>query len=457
MLTHTRTLALHTEAIFQKDLCRQWHRICFVYSSQSLASTGLTDVGIAMNSPAPQLNPDSHVPHLHGLANLMARVYHGEDLTDLGLDFIDRGGKGDAQALIDLSVLLQLRGQQDTGIAVQQQALEIRQHYCLEPTVKRDTVRLLAIVAPGNLMTNTPLEFISEGAGFSMQLLYVDPALPFPEELPDHDIAIVALSELDRNLGTLDYIQSWIDLWPRPVLNQPAPISVLGRDLICHQLQQLPHIEMPITIRVSREELKNVANGNPPLQELIVDGDMPVIIRPVDSHAGQGLEKLDKADDLLDYLQRYSDAEFFVSRYVDYRSSDGQFRKYRVVMIDGQPELAHMAVSDHWMVHYGNAGMEQSAAKRFEEAGAMGNFRQGFAKRHAAAIKTLHETVGLDYFGMDCSETRDGKLLIFEVGASLNIHAMDDTKLYPYKRPQMQRIFNNFLTMLQEKAQPSGE
>ncbi len=53
-----------------------------------------------MNSPAPQLNSDSHVPHLHGLANLMSRVYHGEDLTDLGLDFIDRGGKGDAQALL---------------------------------------------------------------------------------------------------------------------------------------------------------------------------------------------------------------------------------------------------------------------------------------------------------------------------------------------------------------------
>ncbi|MBN3564591.1 ATP-grasp domain-containing protein [Aliamphritea spongicola] len=386
----------------------------------------------------------------------MSRVYHGEDLTDLGLDFIDRGGKGDAQALFDLSILLQLRGQPDTGVAVQQQALAIQQHFCLEPTIKRHTVRLLALVAPGNLMTNTPLEFIAEGAGFSMQFLYVDPTLPFPQELPDHDIAIVALSELDRNLATLDYINNWISQWPRPVLNMPAPVSVLGRDLICHQLQNLPHIEMPVTIRVSRETLFQVAGGNPPLEELIVDGNMPVIIRPVDSHAGYGLERLDQPEALQDYLARYNDAEFFVSRYVDYRSKDGQFRKYRVVMIDGQPELAHMAVSDHWMVHYGNAGMEQSAAKRFEEAGAMGNFRQGFAKRHAAAIKTLHETVGLDYFGMDCSETQDGKLLIFEVGASLNIHAMDCSEMYPYKRPQMQRIFNNFLAMLQKKAQLSG-
>lgn len=405
-----------------------------------------------MNYPAPQLNPTLQVPHLHGLANLMTRVYHGEDLTDLGLDFIDRGGKGDAQALLDLSILLQLRGQPDTGLAVQQQALEVQQHFVLDPTVKRHAVRLLAIVAPGNLMTNTPLEFIAEGAGFSMQFLYVDPALPFPADIPDHDIAIVALSELDRNLATLDYINTWVDLWPRPVLNQPAPISVLGRDLICHQLQNLPGIEMPITIRVTRKELYQVADGNPPLDELIVDGDMPVIIRPVDSHAGQGLEKLDQPEALQDYLQRYQAEEFFVSRFVDYRSKDGQFRKYRVVVIDGQPELAHMAVSDHWMVHYGNAGMEQSAAKRFEEASEMSNFRKGFAKRHEAAMKTLHQVVGLDYFGIDCSETQDGQLLIFEVGASLNIHSMDSEEIYPYKRPQMYRIFNNFLNMLNQKA-----
>lgn len=405
-----------------------------------------------MNSPAPKLSSALQITHFHGLANLMSRVYHGEDLTNLGMELVALGNQGDAQALLDLSILLQLQGQQDLGVTVQQQALALQQHYYLEPPVQRDKLRLLAIVAPGNLMTNTPLEFIAEGAGFQMQLFYVDPALPFPAQIPDHDLAIVALSELDRNLNNLDYIDSWISQWPRPVLNQPKPVSILGRDLICHQLQNLSNIEMPITIRVSREILHNVADGNPPLEELIVDGNMPVIIRPVDSHAGKGLEKLDQPSALKDYLSRHPDAEFFVSRFVDYRSQDNQFRKYRVVMIDGEPELAHMAVSDHWMVHYGNAGMEQSAAKRFEEAGVMANFKQGFALRHHDALKTLHEIVGLDYFGIDCSETCDGKLLIFEVGASLNIHAMDSSELYPYKKPQMQRIFNQFLMMLRHKA-----
>jgi hypothetical protein len=127
-------------------------------------------------------------------------------------------------------------------MTVQAQALQLEQHYQRPPTNDRKAISMLAIVATGNLMTNTPLKFIAEGAGFNLQFLYVDQNLPLPLNLPEYDIAIVALSELDANMATLDYISSWIDLWPRPVLNPPSAISVLGRDLISQKLQ---HIEGP--------------------------------------------------------------------------------------------------------------------------------------------------------------------------------------------------------------------
>ena len=120
-------------------------------------------------------------------------------------------------------------------------------------------------------------------------------------------------------------------------------------------------------------------------------------------------------------------------------------------MIDGQAHLAHLAVCDEWKIYFGTSGMEASAVKRAEEASEMVSFKEGFAKRHADAIRALHQTVDLDYFGIDCSETQDGQLLIFEVGASMNIHSMDSAELYPYKRPQMQSIFDDFLAMLRRK------
>ena len=404
-----------------------------------------------MNSPALQLEPTFQSVYIHGLAQLMTRVFRGEDLTELGLDLVNQGQAGDAQALLDLSILLQLQGQPDLALSIQQQALLLEQHYQLPLATDRNAINLLAIVAPGNLMTNTPLEFIAEGAGFNLQFLYVDNDLPFPKSLPEHDIAIVALSELDANMAILDYVSSWIDLWPRPVINPPGAISVLGRDLISQKLQHIAGLEMPLTVRAGRETLKHLVSTKGDLSELIDDGELPIIIRPIDSHAGIGLEKIDDMSDLQSYLTRHDEAEFFVSRYVDYRKEDGQFRKYRVAMIDGQPHLAHMAICDQWKIYFGTAGMDESATKRSEEALEMASFRDGFAKRHTHAIKALHQIVGLDYFGIDCSETQDGKLLIFEVGASMNIHSMDSAELYPYKRPQMQSIFNHFLAMLGRK------
>ena len=190
-----------------------------------------------MNSQAIQLEPTFDSIYLHGLAQLMTRVFHGEDLTELGLDLVSQGQMGDAQALLDLSILLQLQGQPELAMTIQPQALQLEQHYQLPPANDLKAISLLALVAPGNLMTNTPLEFIAEGAGFNLQLLYVDKNLPLPQNLPEHDIAIVALSELDANMATLDYINSWIELWPRPVLNSPTAISILGRDLISQRLQ----------------------------------------------------------------------------------------------------------------------------------------------------------------------------------------------------------------------------
>src|SRR6185312_10408280 len=105
-----------------------------------------------------------------------------------------------------------------------------------------------------------------------------------------------------------------------------------------------------------------------PIENFISDGSYPLIARPVGSHAGHGLEKLDTADAILDYLQKSQCDEFYVARFVDYRSKDGQFRKYRIMLIGGRPFICHMAISSNWMIHYLNAGMTDSAEKRAEEA-----------------------------------------------------------------------------------------
>lgn len=78
----------------------------------------------------------------------------------------------------------------------------------------------------------------------------------------------------------------------------------------------------------------------------------------------------------------------------------------------------------------------------------MRDFDADFAKRHHEALQGLNEILGLDYVVLDCAETRDGKLLVFEADTGAVVHAMDPADLFPYKAPQMKKVFSAFRDML---------
>ena len=82
----------------------------------------------------------------------------------------------------------------------------------------------------------------------------------------------------------------------------------------------------------------------------------------------------------------------------------------------------------------------------------MATFDTGFASRHAAAFAALNDWMGLDYYQIDCAETPDGRLLVFEVDTAAIIHLMDPPDLYPYKPAQMRRVFAAFDAMLRRHS-----
>jgi glutathione synthase/RimK-type ligase-like ATP-grasp enzyme len=392
---------------------------------------------------------------LIGLVTLMRMTISGADMGSLGVQLIARAGTdprtADANALMDLSTILQLRGDRELGLTIQRQALAIQQVYsppCGLADRGRAAVRLLAIMGEGDLMSNSPIEFLLEEADVSLDIVYVTNELDLPEILPEHDVLFVAIAESEQNIPLLNKIHTAIESWPRPVINSPSRIAALSRDNCYAQLRSVPGLEVPATVRVSQKSLEEIAQGELPMASVLGDGDFPVIVRPVDSHAGQGLEKLNDADEIAGYLSGMENDEFYVSRFVDYRGTDGLFRKYRIMLIEGRPFICHMGISEHWMIHYANAGMADSEKKRDEEARFMSDFDVGFAVKHAGAFKEIHERLGLDYLGIDCAETQDGCLLIFEVDSCMIVHALDPVDVYPYKQPQMHRLFEAFRQML---------
>jgi hypothetical protein len=83
-------------------------------------------------------------------------------------------------------------------------------------------------------------------------------------------------------------------------------------------------------------------------------------------------------------------------------------------------------------------------------------FDDDFAARHRDALRLIARRLELEYVGIDCGETPDGELLIFEVDSGMTVHAMDPLDLFPYKQPQMQKVFRAFRQMLLDASRRVG-
>jgi hypothetical protein len=394
-----------------------------------------------------------------GLARLTKMAVSGADLRPLWQTLITKliDGTAEAGEGLDLSLIAQLLGDKPVGLAIQDQILASHQLFRSPCAVKNPRLRVLALAAATDMGSNTPIEFLLEESGIELMTLYVVPGVELPMPLPDHDIAIVIASDSEDCREALRQIDRAASRWPRPLLNPPQHVGALDRDKLHRLLDGISGLEIPATTGVTREQLLDASRSASALRDIAADLGFPVIVRPRGSHAGAGLAKLGDAAAIARYLGERQEQEFFIARFVDYSGDDGLFRKCRIVFVDGRPYACHMAIADRWDIWYLNAGMSASADKRREEETFMQTFDIGFARRHAKALAGIADRIGLDYFTIDCAENEDGDLLIFEADNTAIVHNMDPPEIFPYKAPQMRKVFDAFAAMLCRRARHSRE
>ena len=396
-------------------------------------------------------------PSPSSAAKLLKMAFDGGDMRLLRGETIARlqSAPADAATLMNLCIVEQILGDPASGLLHQAEALRLHRLYRSSWPSTPQALRILAFMTPGDIGSNTPIEFLLQGSDSILYSLYVVPGEALPDPLPDHDIAIVIAGESDEVRPVMKEIERLIPTWRCTVLNRPGRVLRLSREDMHGILENVPGLTMPATVRIGREDFEKVGRGLIRMEQVLESGaTFPLIARTIGSHAGRGLAKLDDGAAMDGYLRDHpTGAEFFISRYVDYRSSDGLFRKYRIVWVDGRPYPCHMAIGADWKVWYLNADMASSAAKRAEEEQFMSTFDDGFARRHAEALAAAVERFGLEYVGIDCAEMPDGRLLVFEGDIALVAHDMDPPDLYPYKGPQMRKVFTAFYDMLKRHAE----
>ena len=188
-----------------------------------------------------------------GFARLTTMAFEGADLRPLRDQLIERivDGSAGAGEGLDLSLIAQLLGDKQTGMAIQAQVLAFHQLYRSPCSSEQPKLRVLALAAAIDMGGNTPIEFLLENSGIELQTLYVVAGVDLPMPLPEHDVAIVIASDSEECLEALRKIDSMAPRWPRPLLNAPHAVRNLDRDKLHGLLRGIEGLEIPATHGVS--------------------------------------------------------------------------------------------------------------------------------------------------------------------------------------------------------------
>jgi len=334
---------------------------------------------------------------------------------------------------------------EDNAAALHHQriALEERCVVSIEAQMPPAQINLLELCIAGTFQANIPLDFLLDRDRITVHKLYVGEH-PIPP-LPPYDLVFNTIADAPNAGAALDAAAQFIAAQDRPALNAPQLVQLTSRDSVAALFAHSQHVAVAQTVRATRA---SAAQHHPAF---------PFIIRPLDSHAGNDLAKIDDADALDRYLAATVHTEaFYLSAFVDYRNADGYYRKYRIAFVDGTPYPVHLAISPRWMIHYYNAEMADNAWMRDEEHTFMRDMNSVFSGALADGLGDIARAMPLDYFGIDCSIAADGRVLLFEASTAMIVHLRDPVDLYPYKAQYVPRVIHALERLFDERLQRGG-
>ncbi|MEO6913440.1 MAG: tetratricopeptide repeat protein [Candidatus Baltobacteraceae bacterium] len=327
-------------------------------------------------------------------------------------------------------------------------ALAAQRMYLADEVSEKAVQSVLVLMAPGDFSNmNAPLDFLVNHNRIALHRCYLLPGGPFDSaKLPDYDSIFNAIDENEASQATIEMAVQIIASQSKPALNRPQHLGKTARSALRETLSEVRACVVPVTKRLAQDALKSIPAGAMSIEGIA----FPLLIRPVNTHGGRGLERLAAAHEIPSYLERLHAGYFNVAEFVDNRNADGYYRKYRVVVVDGKPLPYHLAISPDWMVHYISSPMEEHAWMREEEERFLADPRCIFPDWDRI-FGEMAAAIGLDYFGVDCTLLPDGRIFVFEAGPAMLVHCRESLEMFAYKYRYVPRIFDVFEEMLAKR------
>jgi Tetratricopeptide repeat len=376
------------------------------------------------------------------VAKEFGRLYAAQDRLDDALEqfrqVVQRNPR-DADAYHWLANLEHLKGNT--------QAAEryFRRTVALNPVLRVSAAKepadfsALLLFSPGN--ANTPPDTLVKSADYEALFLLVMPGI-------DYDVAqlrskaqlvVNLISDVDHGASILPFAADLVDRIGLPVLNHPREILKTDRTSTADRLSGISSCRVPRVRRLAAGQHHTPGRD-----------EYPFLVRVAGTHGGESLARIDSLAAFETFVAAHAAAELYLTEYVDCRSADGFFRKYRFFFIGGSVLPYHLAIHDQWKVHHAATDMAVHAWMRHEEAAFLQDPSTVLSARHEAALHEIRCAVSLDFCGIDCAIDNEGQLIVFEVNASMLVH--HGRGLFAYTAPAVDRIKRAFDDLLATRA-----
>ncbi len=259
--------------------------------------------------------------------------------------------------------------------------------------------------------------------------------------LPNAALVFNAIGDADRCADALARATSLLSGASVPVINAPQHVGRTGRVAVSELAKGIPHLVSPDMVVVR----KSAIASSPPFA-------FPFLVRAPGFHTGMHFSLVGDEEELSSALTALPGEDVIAIEFLDARGADGNYRKYRAMLVGGKLYPLHLGVASDWKVHYFTSDMAASAEYRREEQRFLDDMNAVIGERAALALRELGERLQLEYAGIDFGIDRYDNLLLFEANATMVVPSRETNPDLAYRVPYQARVIEAVREMLIRSA-----
>ena len=270
-----------------------------------------------------------------------------------------------------------------------------------------------------------------------------------PAAVPPHQVILNTIGDADICMPALERAAAIVRVSSASVVNDPLAVTRTGRACNAARMARLSNVRAPRIIEVQQALL--VSDSGPSALEGL-GFSYPTLLRSPGFHTGRNFVLVESEDELRSAAASLPGPELLVIEYLESRGRDGNARKYRAMIVGDRIYPLHLAVSQHWKVHYFTADMAHNPSHRFEDGAFLDDMPAVIGHRAMAGLHGIRGVLGLDYAGIDFGLDAAGNVLLFEANATMVVNPPDAGEQWDYRRRAVSRILEAVNEMILSKA-----